>query len=315
MQISPDVSVIIPTYNRFSMLEEALASVFAQEFDGVVETIVVDDNSQDGTSAAVSEKYPEVRLISFKENVGAYVTRNQALSEAKGKYIAFLDSDDLWEPTYLKSQIAALKGKQRCFSVSALIVWNIVIDSKQISIQKPNLKRFYSPIHQLLVSNFIITPSSVVFPRQVFDEVGLFDESLRVGADADLYIRCLAAGYNPFFIEEPLAIKREHGKGQLTSAKNLKLKERCRFKRISKFYALSEDFLGIVPERRRLHAEAHANLASQYFRNNNFWYWSNALIAIIYSGFPIKAISRAVRDIQGAIKMKKKLNVLANSSH
>ena len=93
------------------MLEEALASVFKQEFDGTVEVIVVDNNSQDSTPEVVGQKYPDVHLISLKKNVGAYVSRNRALLEAKGKYIAFLDSDDIWKTNYLKTQIAALQGK------------------------------------------------------------------------------------------------------------------------------------------------------------------------------------------------------------
>ena len=269
---SPDVSVIIPTYNRFSMLEEALASVFAQEFDGVVETIVVDDNSQDGTSAAVSQKYPEVCLISFKENVGAYVTRNRALSEAKGKYIAFLDSDDLWEPTYLKTQIAALKGKERCFSVSGVIVWYTATNKKEIGNQKPRLNRYGSPFHHLLVGgSFICTPSSTVFPRQVFDDVGFFEET-RIAGDADLYLRCLLADYYPIFTDLPVAIWRHHGDQITTTMRNEEVRLNGRLSRAGRYYPLVKERVDIVPLQ-QIYAEIYKLFAGKYFRENYFLDW------------------------------------------
>src|SRR5687768_2408040 len=101
---SPDVSIIIPTYNRLSMLEEALGSVLSQEFDGSVEIIVVDDHSQDGTSDKIRQEYGAVHVIQLEENIGNYAARNLGLTRARGKYVAFLDDDDLWEPTYLRTQ-------------------------------------------------------------------------------------------------------------------------------------------------------------------------------------------------------------------
>ena len=295
---SPDVSVIIPTYNRASMLEEALLSVVSQDFDGVVEIIVIDDNSQDGTSELVSQKYPYVRLISLKQNEGAYVARNRALLVAKGKYIAFLDSDDLWETNYLKSQITAFAGKERCFCVSAIVDWNTVKDQKKIKLQKPNLVKFTSPIHNLLVrGSFIITLSSVVFPRQVFDEVGLFDETCRVGGDNELYTRCLIADYQPIFTKLPVVIYRKHDKGQLTDAKNLELRKRSRLERVNKLYPLLEKRLDIASIQ-RIHAEIHAEFASQYFKTKYLLHWLISSIESAYNASPSYAMSNMKRDIE-----------------
>ena len=300
---SPDVSIIIPTYNRISMLEEALSSVFAQEFDGVVEIFVIDDNSQDGTSETVRQKYPQVNLISLKQNGGAYVTRNLALLEAKGKYIAFLDSDDLWESNYLKTQISALEGKENAFSVSALLFWNTTKNRKIIRTQKPDLVSYISPVHHLLVSSFIATPSSVVFARKIFDEIGLFDEQLRVGADVDFYLRCYLAGYNPIFIEHPLAILRKHGKEQLTDAKNLKLREKSRLIRMEKFFKLAAPAKTdlVFPSIQRVKAEIYANFSISYIKNKRFFYWLDSISAIAAQGFPILALSAANKGIQTLI--------------
>ena len=295
---TPDVSVIIPTYNRIAMLEEALASVTSQDFDGVVEIIVIDDNSQDGTSEIVSQKYPDVHLISLQENVGAYVARNKAVLEAKGKYIAFLDSDDFWEKNYLKSQIAALKGKDRCFCASAIVIWNTVEGKKKIKLQKPNLTRFKSPIHQLLAGwNFIGTPSSVVFPRQVFDEVGLFDETCRVGGDNDLYARCLIAGYEPIFTEQPVVICRKHDKGQLTNAKYNEVRLKSRLERLNKLYPVVEKHFDVASIS-HIRAEVYTTFASNYFRKNCFIPWFILSIKSANYASPRYALFNMMRDLK-----------------
>ena len=309
--LNPNVSVIIPTYNRVSMLEEALASVVYQEFDGIVEIIVVDDNSQDGTSEFVSQQYPYVRLISLKENVGPSAARNRAILEAKGKYLAFLDSDDLWKTNYLKVQVAAIERVERCFCVSDLLVWDMITNLKQVQVQKPNLKKYESFIHNLLVSTFIKTLSSVIVPAKAFEEIGLFDEKLKSGEDADFYLRCLLADYHLIFTKLPLAIKREHEQGQLTDPKHLKLRERCRFIRIKKFYALAEGRSDIIPVR-RIYAETHAFFASLYFKNNNFLYWFTSSTAIVYNSSLGHALSNMFADIKNLLKSKIKSKLMYN---
>ncbi len=282
-QVSPfsdwptlDVSVIIPTYNRLAMLQEALASVFSQKFNGTLEVIVVDDNSQDGTPEMITQKYPDVKLIRFKQNLGAYIARNQGLKEARGKYIAFLDSDDLWKPSYLQSQITALEGQEKSFSVSAIVLWSVTKNQRTLCFQKPNLERFTSPIHQLLVkSNFIYSPSGVVFPRKIFEQVGLFDEKFRIGADRELYARCLIWGSQPIFIEEPLVIVRKHNQGQLTdiSMSKIELRKKTRIAYLDKLYPLiRERQLELMPIH-RLYAEIHATAARQFFKERYFFGW------------------------------------------
>lgn len=296
-----DVSVIIPTYNRILMLEEALKSIIAQQFDGTVEVIVVDDNSQDDTSETISKKYPFVHLISLKENVGPSAARNQAILKAKGKYIAFLDSDDLWEPNYLTTQIAALAGKERCFCVSALVTWDTGEDSKTILLQQPDLKIYTSSFHYLLVrGSFIRTPSSAVFPQQVFNEVGLFNETYRFGEDTDLYLRCLLSGYHPIFTDLPVAIRRIHGRGQATDSKNLELMEKSRIARADKYYSLIEKCVDIVTLS-RIHAEIYAVFASYYMDKKYFLHWLSACISSAKKGFPRYTLFNMLRDINNLL--------------
>jgi glycosyltransferase involved in cell wall biosynthesis len=300
-EISIDVSVIIPTYNRISMLEEALASVFSQEFDGVFEVIVVDDHSQDGTPEIVATKYPDVHLISLEQNLGHGAARNRAIKLAKGKYIAFLDSDDLWKPNYLKIQVEALKDRDRSIALSGTEIWQLWSDRKLIFTQKPDLDKYMSPIHQMLIvfKHFIKSgPSGFVFPRYVFDEVGLFEEKFRIGVDIDMYLRCLGADFNTIFTELPIVTKREGSPDQLTSLKNLKAREKSVFSRIDKFYNLygiaNQD---IIPPIRHIYVENYLAYAEIYFFNYDPLNGLNSCLAAAYNGSPARALQCAAKGI------------------
>src|SRR5947208_1951691 len=105
---SPTISVAIPAYNARKFLVEALESVLAQTFRPH-EIIVVDDGSTDGTSAVVAEYAPDVTLIS-QANSGESVARNLALSRVTGEWVAWLDADDVWEPTKLEAQADRIRA-------------------------------------------------------------------------------------------------------------------------------------------------------------------------------------------------------------
>src|SRR3989304_6203052 len=103
----PKVSVIIPSYNRLPMLKEAVGSVLAQDFEDF-ELIVVDDGSTDGTAEEIKRYGGRVRLFQHSENRGVSAARNKGILHVRGKYLAFLDSDDLWVKEKLKIQVAFL---------------------------------------------------------------------------------------------------------------------------------------------------------------------------------------------------------------
>lgn len=110
------VSIIMPSYNTAKFIEETIHSVLAQTYTNW-ELIIVDDCSTDHTDAVVASfTDPRIRYIKNEKNSGAAVSRNRALREAKGRWIAFLDSDDLWLPEKLERQIAFMKEKGCAFS-------------------------------------------------------------------------------------------------------------------------------------------------------------------------------------------------------
>ena len=103
----PKVSVIIPTYNAMTYLPETVESVLRQTYSNF-ELLIIDDGSSDQTVQWVSQLVDSrVRLIS-QENQGASVARNTGIAHAQGEYVAFLDADDLWEPTKLEQQVRCL---------------------------------------------------------------------------------------------------------------------------------------------------------------------------------------------------------------
>ena len=112
----PLVSIITPCYNAAPFISQAIESVLAQSF-GDWEMIIVDDCSTDNTDIVVGKiKDPRIRYIKNEKNSGAAVSRNRALREANGRWVAFLDSHDLWNPEKLEKQIRFMTKKKCYFS-------------------------------------------------------------------------------------------------------------------------------------------------------------------------------------------------------
>ena len=180
------VSVIIPTFNRHKFTEEALASVRAQSFRDF-ELIVVE---KEGVSAA----------------------RNFGVSVSTGKYIAFLDSDDLWEKRKLEKQLKYLKEHSEFKICYTNETW--IRDGEHLNQLKKHQK-YHGLIFDKCLPLCIISASSILMERAVFDELGGFDESLPVCEDYDLWLR-MALRYPLAYLDEKLIIKRGGHPDQLS---------------------------------------------------------------------------------------------------
>ncbi|MEM6812610.1 MAG: glycosyltransferase family 2 protein [Pseudomonadota bacterium] len=278
--LTPDVSVVIPTYNRIKMLEDALSSLYAQTYSGTVEIIVVDDNSQDNTSKSIRENHTDIHLITLTENSGPSAARNRGIKVAKGRYIAFLDSDDLWEPDYLQTQYDTIEKQSKldakCFTVSDLYLWQTKSNTRTYCTQGIH-PEFNSLLHHLLAAgSFIHTPSAAVFPRCAFDRKDLFNESLRFGEDTDFYIRLIIDGYTPTFTRKPLVIRRKHDKGQAIEFKNLDLRIQNRINTLKKYHSLIEK-KEICASSEEIHAQIYTDFATQCYRSQKFIKWMQLL--------------------------------------
>ena len=195
------ISVIIPTYNRAHLLPRALDSILSQSCYPN-EIIVVDDGSNDDTSALMTSVYPEIVFIQ-QSNTGVSCTRNVGIKRASGDWIAFLDSDDEWFPEKLEVQMNALYKNPELKICHTNEIW--IRNGKRVNPKKKH-EKFGGWIFQKCLPLCCISPSSVIIHKSIFDEVGLFDDSLLVCEDYDLWLRITAR--NPvLYIEKPLLRK------------------------------------------------------------------------------------------------------------
>jgi glycosyltransferase involved in cell wall biosynthesis len=208
--VLPVVSVIIPTYNRRAMVDEAIGSVLAQSYKAF-ELIVVDDGSQDGTADQLAKYGSSLQLVSREKN-GVAAARNYGVSIAKGRYVAFLDSDDLWAPKKLEIQTAFMEQHpefQICQTQEIWIRHGARVNPKAKH-QKPSGDVFRRSLELCLVS-----ASAAMMRTELFSRVGGFDESFPVCEDYDLWLR-IAVDHSIPLIPLALVIKQGGHTDQLS---------------------------------------------------------------------------------------------------
>ena len=221
----PLVSVIIPTYNRAWIIKESIDSVLSQDFIDF-ELIVIDDGSTDNT-LEILNSYGEDIIVIHQRNQGVSSARNRGLMEASGSLIAFLDSDDLWLPGKLSLQVDFFNSNPTALICQTEEIWmrnNVRINPKKRH-KKPSGMIFASSLALCLVS-----PSAVMVRRRLFEDVGLFDETLPACEDYDLWLR-ISCKYPVYLIDIPLIIKRGGHDDQLSSSSGL---DKYRIKAIKK---------------------------------------------------------------------------------
>ena len=195
------ISVIIPSWNRAERLAAALDSVYAQSVPPL-EIIVVDDGSTDHTRELLARHYPEVRYI-FQQNQGISQARNTGITAASGEWLALLDSDDRWEPCKLEQQQAAIHANPGCKLCHSDEIW--VRNGKRVNPMKKHAKHG-GWIFRYCLPLCVISPSAVMIHRDIFSEIGLFDETLPACEDYDLWLR-ICAVYPVLYVDQPLIVK------------------------------------------------------------------------------------------------------------
>jgi glycosyltransferase involved in cell wall biosynthesis len=211
----PLVSVIIPTFNRGRMLKAAIDSVLAQEYQNV-ELIVVDDGSTDNTTELLNE-YGQYLTVISQKNAGVSSARNAGIAAASGRYIAFLDSDDLWLPQKLTHQVQFFNLHPEALICQTEEIW--MRDGRRIN-PKLRHKKLSGMIFEPSLHLCLVSPSAVMIRRSLFDEVGLFDKSLPACEDYDLWLR-VSCRYPVYLIDTPLTIKQGGHSDQLSKAPGL----------------------------------------------------------------------------------------------
>lgn len=211
------ISVIIPTYNRAFFLKEAIQSVLDQDHfcrehapDGY-ELLVIDDGSTDQTQAVV-DSFPVPILYHYQAHKGVSAARNLGLALSKGDFVAFLDSDDLWKSDKIRLQMSLMSAFPQTMVCYTEEVW--IRNGVRVNPKKKHRKHS-GWIFDKVLPLCLLSLSSVLFRKTVFDEVGGFDEELPACEDYDLGLR-VAHRYSIHLITKPLIIKRGGHPDQLS---------------------------------------------------------------------------------------------------
>ena len=204
--VTPRVSIVIPAYNALPFLPHTVASSLAQTWADF-ELLIIDDGSSDGTASWVAGQLdPRIRLIK-QPNQGAATARNTGIFAARGEYIAFLDADDLWEPTKLEQQVACLEASPEVGLVHTAIRY---INEEGSEIGRVLRSSGNGNVWEQVVLHMLIRCGSTpLIRRECFDEVGVFDPKLDFAEDWDMWIR-IAARYHFTVINQPLVAYRQH---------------------------------------------------------------------------------------------------------
>ncbi len=219
--MTPEVSVIIPAYNRRAMVREAVDSVLAQRCEMPFELIVVDDGSADGTADELQRLTAEVNArtgvttmqIVRAAHRGPAAARNHGVLRARAPLVAFLDSDDLWAPCKLQRQVEFMGSHPRCSFSQTQEIW--MREGRQMNPGKRHQKRA-GDIFVDSLRTCLISPSAVILRKELFWAVSGFDEQMKAAEDYDLWLRILA-DHEVGLLDESLVTRRAGHPDQLSA--------------------------------------------------------------------------------------------------
>jgi glycosyltransferase involved in cell wall biosynthesis len=213
--LMPLVTAVIPTYNRLPLLMEAVASVRAQTL-GDWELVVVDDGSADGSAEAVEALGDaRIRVLRLPPTGNVAALRNAGVRAGSGDWVAFLDSDDVWEPRKLQAQLGALHAAGARWSYTDLRMMDDA--GEPIPMHAGEFRPLSgSIVRELLTEQTTIAISTVMVSRELLDQVGGFHEAQPLREDMDLELR-LAERAPTVAVDEPLTRMREHA-GRTTAS-------------------------------------------------------------------------------------------------
>ncbi len=263
--MQPAVSIILPVFNRLKYLRESIDSVFNQSFRDW-ELLIADDGSGQETQDYLRtlDDRLRVKVIWLPHSGNPAAVRNAALREATGEYVAFLDSDDIWLPEKLRTQIAMLRSHEdRAWSYTGFTL----IDESGAPL--PGMRSNQCPaidgriLDQLLREEALVVTPSVVARRELIKKVGGYNDTLLVCEDYELWLR-LASCSEVDFIDEPLVFVRRHGEhsfDDVTCLENLM--------RVVEMVQSSGEASHLEAALRKRRAKISANLAKSHALRRN----------------------------------------------
>jgi Glycosyl transferase family 2 len=212
----PEVSAIIPTYNRRAMVCEAVGSVLAQR-GATFELIVVDDGSSDGSAAdleRIAAVHRDLMRVERTEHRGVAAARNRGIALARAPLIAFLDSDDLWAPDKLACQLAYVRAHPQYAISQTAELW--MRNGQRINPARRHQKRA-GDIFMESLRTCLVSPSAAIVQTDLIRALGGFDEIMTAAEDYDLWLRILV-DHEVGLLDEPLVTRRAGHADQLSAA-------------------------------------------------------------------------------------------------
>jgi glycosyltransferase involved in cell wall biosynthesis len=233
----PLVSVIMNCLNCEKYLKEAIDSVYTQTYDNW--EIIFWDNASSDSSSEIARSYDKkLRYYKSEKTIPLGAARNNALEQAKGEFIAFLDSDDLWMPEKLKKQVPLFQRNHRVGIVYSDALWYNESGKVEKSLGKKNLLK--GQCFGKMLTNYLLTMSATIIRKRALDDlVEWFDVQFDILEDADLFRR-IAYSWELDYVNLPLAKWRIHNGSLTWSNEELFVKEGEIM--INKFSKLYSDF-------------------------------------------------------------------------
>jgi len=226
MKSNLTISVIITTFNRKDLVKRAINSVLEQTIPAD-EIIIIDDGSDDGTEEYIKEYFPDIKYF-WQKNTGISAARNKGIDISINDWIAFLDSDDEWLPKKLEKQKEAILENPSYQLCHTNEIW--IRKGRRVN-PKNKHQKFGGLIFEKCLPLCVISPSSVIIHREVFQTYGKFDESLPVCEDYDMWLRLCA--FLPVLYLEDMLVKK-YGGHQDQLSKKLWGMDRFRIKALEK---------------------------------------------------------------------------------
>jgi len=291
----PITSIIIPTYNRLHVLPRAVESVLNQTLKDY-EIIVVDDASTDNTKKMLIEKYGvKIIYIGKRRNEGLSAARNTGIKSSRGKYIAFLDDDDVWLPKKLELQIDLIE-KNPSLGLVYCGCYKVDRDDKVMSEIKPTKKGYI--FDDMLCANYIVgSASAALVKRELLVNTGYFDENLTSLEDWDLWIR-ISKFHEIDYVDQPLVKYKMH---DYNMSKNILNMEKSTFSVFNKYWPeLSKD-KKYEEKKNKLYSDHCISFAWRYYHmgeRDDF----ERLLFLALEYYPLNRIYIRGEDLQGKEK-------------
>jgi len=257
-----DVSTVITSHNYAQYLPAAIDSVLAQT-NPAREIIVVDDGSSDDTERVVASYQTQIHYVR-QANQGVAVARNRGIAESRGRYVAFLDADDLWLPRKLELQAEALSRRADCRACAAA---HRSFGPKLSPRFVGRREEHRSLVEALVLSgNVAGIPSTMLCERSLFAEVGGFDPDLGDCADWDMWVR-IASITAVARVNEPLVAYRHHDRNM---TRNVTLREHDSVRVLQKAFAMKSLPAELRARRSRVFARNYMVLAGSYLHAGSY---------------------------------------------